>query len=159
METLLLSAAIFAVLLGLAGIVLPLLPGMPLIFGGLWMIAWLDDFSRVSVTTVAVLAAMAIIAWLVDYIAAAVGVRRVGASGLAVVGAAAGAILGIASGIVGVIVGPIIGAIAGELLARRDRRQAARAGFAAGLGFILAIVTRIGIAFTMLGIFAVAWLA
>ena len=71
---------------------------------------------------------MAIISWLVDYAAAAFGVRRAGASGLAVVGAAVGAVLGIASGIVGVILGPIIGAIAGELLARRDRMQAARAG-------------------------------
>lgn len=58
METLLLAAAIFAVILGLAGILLPLLPGTPLVFAGLWLLAWLDDFSRVSVTTVVVLAAL-----------------------------------------------------------------------------------------------------
>ena len=101
METLLLAAAIFAVILGLAGILLPLLPGTPLVFAGLWLLAWLDDFSRVSVTTVVVLAAMAVLAWLVDYIAAALGVRRSGASGLAVLGAALGAVIGLAGGLVG----------------------------------------------------------
>jgi uncharacterized protein YqgC (DUF456 family) len=158
-EILLLSAAFAAILLGLAGIVLPLLPGTPLLFSGLWLLAWIDDFSRVSVTTVAVLAAMAILAWLVDYIAAAFGVRRAGASQLAVVGAAIGAVVGIAGGIIGVVVGPVVGAVIGEWLARHDRLQAARAGIAAGFGFILAVAAKIGIAFTMLGIFAVAWLA
>ena len=158
METLLFAAAIAAVLLGLAGIVLPLLPGIPLIFGGLWLFAWLDDFSRVSVTTVVVLAVMAVIAWLVDYIAAALGVRRAGASGLAVIGAAIGAVIGIAAGLVGVVIGPIVGAVIGEWLARRNHVQAARAGIAAGLGFILAVAAKIGIAFTMLGVFTVAWI-
>lgn len=158
METLLFAAAIAAVLLGLAGVVLPLLPGIPLIFGGLWLFAWLDDFSRVSVTTVVVLAAMAVIAWLVDYVAAALGVRRAGASRLAVIGAAIGAVISIAAGLVGVVVGPIIGAVIGEWLARRNHVQAARAGIAAGLGFILAVAAKIGIAFTMLGVFTVAWI-
>jgi uncharacterized protein YqgC (DUF456 family) len=156
----LLAAAIFAVILGLAGILLPLLPGTParLCRPSGCSPGW-DDFSRVSVTTVVVLAAMAVLAWLVDYIAAALGVRRSGASGLAVLGAALGAVIGLAGGLVGVIVGPIAGAIIGEWLARRNHVQAARAGLAAGLGFLLAIAAKIGIAFTMLGIFVVAWLA
>lgn len=158
MDILLVAAAFVAILLGLAGIVLPLLPGTPLVFGGLWLIAWVDDFSRVSVTTIVVLAVMAALAWLVDYVAAALGVRRAGASRLAVIGAAIGAVVGIASGLVGVIVGPIIGAIVGEWFARRDRQQAARAGMAAGFGFIVAVAAKIGIAFTMLGVFSVAWM-
>ena len=48
--------------------------------------------------------------------------------------------------------------IAGEWLARRDRAQASRAGLAAGISFLLGIVAKVGIAFTMVGIFAVAWL-
>lgn len=158
MDILLVSAALVAILLGLAGIVLPLLPGTPLIFGGLWLIAWLDNYSRVSVSVLIVLAVMAVLAWLVDYVAAALGVRRAGASRLAVIGAAIGAVFGIASGIVGAIVGPVIGAIAGEWFARRDRLQATRAGVAAGFGFIVAVAAKIGIAFTMLGVFSVAWL-
>lgn len=150
--------ALLLVVLGLAGIVLPLLPGMPLLFGGLWLLAWSDGFARVGEMTVLLLGFLAVIAWGIDYLAATLGVKRVGASGLAVAGAAIGTVLGLAAGLVGVLVGPVLGAIAGEWLARRNSAQASRAGLAAGISFLLGIVAKIGIAFTMVGIFAVAWL-
>jgi uncharacterized protein YqgC (DUF456 family) len=146
-----------AIVLGIAGVVLPLLPGMPLLFGGFWLLAWSDGFVRVGEWTIVLLGALALLAWGIDYVAATLGVKRVGASGKAVVGAAIGTVLGLAAGLVGVIVGPVLGAIAGEWLARRDSVQASRAGLAAGISFLLGIVAKIGIAFTMLGIFAVAW--
>ena len=71
---------------------------------------------------------------------------------------AIGAVIGIAAGLAGVIVGPVIGAVIGEWFARRNHAQAARAGIAAGPGFILAVAAKIGIAFTMLGLFTVAWI-
>lgn len=158
MDTVLTLAAIVAVLLGLAGIVLPLLPGVPLIFAGLWLLAWIDGFTRVAETTVVILAGMAAIAWLVDYLAAALGAKGAGASGLAVAGAAIGAVIGFFGGLAGIILGPIVGAVSGEWLARRNRLQAARAGLAAGIGFLIAIAAKLGIAFTMVGVFAFAWL-
>lgn len=150
--------ALILVVLGLAGVVLPLLPGMPLLFGGLWLLAWSDGFARVGEFTVVLLGILAVLAWCIDYLAATLGVKRVGASGLAVAGAAIGTVLGLAAGLVGVLVGPVLGAIAGEWLARRNGAQASRAGLAAGISFLLGIVAKIGIAFTMVGIFAVAWL-
>lgn len=150
--------ALAAIVLGLAGVVLPLLPGMPLLFGGFWLLAWSDGFARVGEWTLVLLGVLALLAWGIDYVAAILGVKRVGASGLAVAGAAIGTVLGLAAGLVGVIVGPVLGAIAGEWLARRDSAQASRAGLAAGISFLLGIVAKIGIAFTMLGIFVVAWL-
>ncbi len=118
---------------------------------------WSDGFTRVSEVTVVVLGVLALLAWGIDYIAAIFGVKRVGASGTAVAGAAIGTVLGLAGGLVGVLVGPVLGAIAGEWLARRNSAQATRAGLAAGISFLLGIVAKIGIAFTMVGIFAVAW--
>jgi len=159
METVFIVAAVVAICLGLAGIVLPLLPGVPLIFAGLWLFAWADDYTRVSEMTVIILAGMAVVAWLVDYLAAALGVQRAGASSLAVAGAGLGAAAGLFGGLAGIIVGPILGAVAGEWLARRNRLQAAKAGLAAGIGFLLAVAAKIGIAFTMIGVFAFAWLA
>lgn len=150
--------ALILVVLGLAGVVLPLLPGMPLLFGGLWLLAWSDGFARVGEFTVVLLGILAVLAWAIDYLAATLGVKRVGASGLAVAGAAIGTVLGLAAGLVGVLVGPVLGAIAGEWLARRNGAQASRAGLAAGISFLLGIVAKIGIAFTMVGLFAVAWL-
>lgn len=158
MEILLTIAAVVAILAGLAGVILPLLPGTPLVFAGLWLLAWLDGFVRVGTATLVVLAVLAALALLVDYLASALGVKRVGASGLAVTGALIGAVVGVFGGFIGVVVGPVIGATIGELLSRAGHRQAARAGVAAGLGFIVAIVAKLGISFAMLGIFAVAWM-
>jgi uncharacterized protein YqgC (DUF456 family) len=156
-SSLLWVAAVVAVLLGLAGVVLPLLPGAPLLFGGLWLAAWLDGYSRVSMLTVGVLAVMALLSWLADYAAAAVGVRRAGASGRAMVGAALGALVGAFFGLPGLILGPIVGAMAGEWSVRRHAGQATRAGVAAGLGFVIAIAAKVGLALGMLGVFAFAY--
>lgn len=157
MELALWIAAGAAVLLGLAGMVLPLLPGTPLLFGGLWLAAWLDGYSKVSVTVVVVLGVMALLAWAVDYVAAALGVKRAGASGMAMAGAGIGALVGLFAGLPGLILGPIVGAMAGEWIARKDQAQATRAGLAAGLSFIAAIAVKIGIAVAMLGTFAFAY--
>lgn len=150
-------AALAAVVVGIAGMVLPMLPGTPLLFGGLWLAAWLDGYARVSVTTVVILAVLALLAFAADYVAAALGVKKAGASRQAMIGAGIGALVGIAGGLVGLIVGPVIGAMIGEWIARKDRQQAAKAGLAAGLGFVAAVAVKIGIAFAMLGVFAFAY--
>jgi uncharacterized protein YqgC (DUF456 family) len=157
METtsLLRVAAVMAVVIGLAGVVLPLLPGTPLLFGGLWLAAWLDGYSRVRVLTVGVLALMALLAWVADYAAAALGVQRAGASGRAMAGAAIGAVLGAFAGLPGLVVGPVLDTMAGEWSVRRHAGQATRAGVAAGLGFVIA--TKLGLALGMLGVFAFAY--
>ena len=146
------------ILIGLAGVILPALPGAPLIFVGIGIIAWRDDFGRISEFTVAFVGVLALLSWSIDYLAASLGVKRVGASSLAVLGAVVGTVLGLFAGLFGVLLGPIVGATIGEWLARRDGVQAPRAGFAAGLGFLLGIVAKVGIAFMMIGVFAVAWL-
>ncbi|HYD33927.1 MAG TPA: DUF456 family protein, partial [Methylophilaceae bacterium] len=60
--------AILLVVIGLAGLVLPVLPGVPLFYGGLLLAAWIDEFSRVSVTTVVILGVLGLLAWLVDFV-------------------------------------------------------------------------------------------
>jgi hypothetical protein len=147
-----------AVLLGLAGLVLPLLPGSPLLLGGLWLAAWLGDYAQVGIGVLLVLAVMAVLAWGVDYVAAVVGVRHVGASHQAMAGAGAGALFGIFGGLPGLLLGPMAGAVAGEWAARRNGAQAARAGMAAGLGFVLAAVVKLGIGLLMLLVFGLAYL-
>ena len=73
-------------------------------------------------------------------------------------GAALGTLAGLMAGLVGVLIGPIIGAVIGEWMARRDGVQASKAGLAAGISFLLGIVAKVGIAFMMIGVLAVAWL-
>lgn len=149
--------ALAAMLLGLLGVFLPLLPGIPLLFGGMLLAAWLDDFTRIGTATLIALGVLTLAAWLVETLASVWGVKRAGASGLAIVGAGVGAVLGIFAGLPGLILGPIVGAICGEYIARRDQRTAARAGLAAGIGFLVAIVAKLAIAVTMLAIFVLVW--
>lgn len=148
--------AVALVVIGLAGVVLPALPGVPLLFAGLVVAAWAEGFAYVGGPTIAVLAALALLAWAADLAAGALGARRFGASRSAVVGAAIGTVAGLFFGLLGVLLGPFVGAVIGELLARRDLGQAGRAGFGAGVGLLLGIAAKLALAFAMLGVFAIA---
>jgi hypothetical protein len=143
---------------GIAGVLLPGLPGTPLVFGGLLLAAWADGFQNVSVGSVLILAVLTVLAFCVDFISSSLGARSAGASRAAVVGAALGTLVGIFFGFAGIILGPFIGAVIGEFLARRNLGQAGRAGIAAWIGFILGSGVKLMLAFTMVGIFLLAYL-
>ncbi len=157
MEIALTVLAIILVIIGLAGTVLPALPGVPLIFGGLLLIAYQDSFNKVGVVTIVILGILAAIAFAVDYVAAIYGAKRVGASKLAIIGAAVGTISGIFLGFVGLIFGPFVGAAIGEFLTRQDALQAGKVGLATWLGIVIGVAVKLGIAFLMVGIFIVSY--
>jgi len=152
------TLAAVLMLVGLVGTVLPVLPGTALVFAGAWLGAWIDGYERVGVYTVVVLGVMAVLAWVLDYVAALMGAKRVGASPQALVGAAIGTVAGLLAGFVGVLFMPFVGAAAGEYLARRDEQRAMQVGLATGLGLLLGMVAKVAIAFAMVGVFVVAWL-
>lgn len=152
----LLSGAL--ILVGLAGIVLPALPGTILVFAGILLGAWIDDFDRVGGFAVGAIAVLAVLAWLMDYVSAMLGAKRAGASRQAVVGAALGTVAGIFMGLVGVLFMPLVGAAVGEFIARRHHGQALRVGLATWLGLLAGMLAKFVLAFMMLGIFLVALL-
>ena len=143
---------------GMAGILVPGLPGTPLVFGGLLLAAWADGFQNVGAGTIILLAVMTALAFGVDFISASLGAKRAGASREAVIGAALGTLVGIFFGFLGIVFGPFIGAVIGEFLARRNLEQAGRAGAATWLGFIFGIGVKLVLAFTMVGIFVLAYI-
>lgn len=149
--------AILLIAIGIAGTVLPMLPGVPLVFAGLLLIAWMDEFAQVSILTMCIIGIIALLAWVVDFVASIATAKKVGASKYALWGAAIGALVGIAGGIAGLIIGPAIGAIIGELAWHKDATRATTVGIAAGLGFVLALVVKILLTLTMLAIFAYAY--
>lgn len=135
---------------------LPGLPGPVLVFLGLLLAAWGDGFSRVGIATMVLLGLLTAAAYVVDMAAMVLGVRRSGASGRAVAGAALGMLLGLPLGLPGLLLGPFVGAVLAELTVRRDARQAGRAGLAAWLGFVVGTITKLALVFAMIGIFAAA---
>jgi uncharacterized protein YqgC (DUF456 family) len=151
------SAAL--ILLGLAGTVLPLLPGTLLVWSGVLLGAWIDDFTRVGVSTVVIISILAALAWALDFVAGLMGAKRAGASRLALVGAAVGTVVGIFMGLVGVLFMPLVGAAVGEYWAQRDQQRAAKVAFATWVGLMLGMVAKVVLSFVMVGIFLVAlWL-
>ncbi len=149
-----LSAALIVV--GLAGTVLPALPGTVLVLAGIVLGAWIDDFARVSVGTVAFVSVLAVIAWVLDYVAGLLGARRAGASKQAIIGAAVGTVVGLFMGLVGVLFMPLVGAAIGEYIAQKDQQRAVKVGVATWLGIMAGLIAKVVIAFVMIGVFVVA---
>ena len=152
----LVSAAL--IVLGLAGTVLPVLPGTVLVWGGIVLGAWIDDFTRVSVLTVVVVSVLAVLAWVLDYAAGLMGARNVGASKQALLGAAVGTVVGLFMGLVGVLFMPLVGAAVGEYLARQDHTRAVKVGLATWVGIMVGLIAKVVLACVMVGIFGVALL-
>jgi len=150
---------VLGVLLGLAGfagLLLPALPGAPMLFLGLVIIAWAEDFAYAGGWTLGVLAALAALTYLIDVVAGLLGARRFGASPRAMVGAGIGGLVGLFFGLIGVLLGPLIGAFIGQLTAVPDLMAAGRAGIGAAIGLVFGAALKIAVAFTMVGIFALA---
>ncbi|NTV26011.1 MAG: DUF456 domain-containing protein [Chlorobiaceae bacterium] len=158
METtiLLWIAAALLIIAGFAGLVLPALPGLPLVFLGLLMAAWIEGFAYVGWGTITILAILTGFALLVDVLSGLLGAKRFGAGKSGMTGAALGTVVGLAFGLPGIIIGPFIGAVLGELYAHKDLRSASTAGLGVWIGIAIGIATRIAVAFIMVGVFLLA---
>ena len=158
LQTLYYAIAALLVAVGVAGTILPALPGLPLVFAGMLLGAWAGGFEHVGVPMLVLLGVLTAFSLVVDFWATALGAKRVGASGKAVAGAVIGTFVGIFFGPLGLLGGPFAGALAGELLHGRDLGRATRVGFGTWLGVVFGTVLKLALAFTMLGLFVLAWI-
>ena len=145
---------------GFIGTVLPGLPGVLIIYAGMWLGAWIDHFTRVGWPTLLILGVLTALALVADLIASLLGAKRVGASRQALIGSVLGGLAGplLGFGLVGLLFGPFVGAVIGELIARRPMIAAARVGFGTWLGLLAGTLVKIALAVSMLGIFVTACL-
>ncbi|MBP9593527.1 MAG: DUF456 family protein [Steroidobacteraceae bacterium] len=157
LDVLLWILAAVLVLVGLAGSVLPALPGVPLVFTGLFIAAWAGEFARVSWPTLLLLGLLTLLSFVIDFAATALGAKRVGATRLAIIGALLGTLAGVFLGLPGLIIGPFLGAVIGELLSHGQVQQATRAGLATWMGLLFGTLAKLALVFTMLGVFAAAY--
>jgi uncharacterized protein len=149
--------AILLMIVGALGIVLPALPGVPLLLAGMVIAAAIDDFQKIGWLTLSVLGFLTVASIVIEFVASALGAKRIGASGRAVWGALIGTIVGLFFGLVGLLFGPFVGAVIGELSVHGRVDQAGRVGLATWLGLLFGTLAKIAIAFAMLGIFALAY--
>ncbi|MEG1832837.1 MAG: DUF456 family protein [Burkholderiaceae bacterium] len=158
MDIVLWIVAVGLMVVGVAGTVLPALPGMPLIFAGAWIAAAIGDYVHIGATTLVVLGVLAAVGMAVDWVASAMGAQRAGATRAGLIGAAIGTVLGVFTGLWGLVFMPLVGAAIGEFIGHQDLLRAGKVGIATWLGMLAGAVIKIAIAFTMLGIVVVALL-
>lgn len=158
MDVALWVVAVILIVAGVVGTVLPALPGAVFVFAGVALAAWIDEFARIPGWVVGVVGALTLAAWLIDYVAAAAGAQKVGASRMAIVGAAIGTVLGIFTGFIGLLFMPLVGAAIGEFIARRDLLRAGKVGVATWIGMVIGTIAKLAIVFVMVGVFLAALL-
>ncbi|WP_433851450.1 DUF456 domain-containing protein [Stenotrophomonas nitritireducens] len=149
--------AALLVIVGIAGVVLPALPGIPLVFAGLLVAAWTDGFARVGWLPLVVLGVLTAISIVVDVLSTTLGAQRLGASRLALVGSLVGTVAGLFFMPIGLFAGPFLGALLGEYVHSRQLGRATRIGIGTWLGIVLGVALKLGLAVAMLGVFALAW--
>ncbi|OGU21228.1 MAG: hypothetical protein A2580_13075 [Hydrogenophilales bacterium RIFOXYD1_FULL_62_11] len=145
--------AALLIVVGFAGLILPAVPGIPLVFAGLVLLAWAENFAYVGWLTLTVLGVLALVSVGVDFLAAALGAKKFGASSRAIWGAAIGALAGLFFGLPGLLLGPFLGAVIGEFSRKTSLRAAAHAGVGATLGLLFGALLKIALAFAMVGVF------
>lgn len=157
MQSLYYALAVVLVLVGIAGVILPALPGVPLVFAGMLLAAWAGDFQQIGWVTLVLLGLLTALSVAVDIFATLVGAQRVGASRKALIGAMVGTVVGVFFGLIGLFAGPFVGALLGELWHGRALGQATKVGVGTWIGILLGTVLKLGLTFAMLGLFAFAW--
>ncbi|HEV2538346.1 MAG TPA: DUF456 family protein [Frateuria sp.] len=143
---------------GLAGTVLPMLPGIPMIFGGIWLAAAVDDYRHLGTGWLLAIGLLGTLGVAVDFVAGTLGAKRVGASARALSGATLGAVVGMFLGIPGLVFGPFVGALLGEWSAGNSVLRSAHVGAATWVGLLVGTLVKLVISFVMVGLFALALL-
>jgi len=149
---------IILMVLGIIGCLVPVLPGPPLSFLGL-ILLHVTRFGHFPKNTLMILAAIAVIVTILDYIVPVWGTKKLGGSKYGIRGATVGLIIGFFLGPIGIVLGPFIGAFVGEMIFKDDLNYAFKAGFGSLLGFLTSIGLKLAASFVMTFYFVKEWIA
>jgi len=157
LDTVLYVIAAALILTGLVGAVVPALPGIPLIFAGIWLIARIDQYRHLGPWWLAGIALVGAVGLTIDLVAGALGAKRVGASRRAVWGALLGTLVGLFFGLPGLLLGPFLGAVLGELAAGSSILRSTHVGASAWIGLIFGTLTKLVASLIMVALFGAGW--
>lgn len=149
------GVAFLLILVGVAGTIVPALPGIPMIFAGAWLIGYMEDYQYFGWGTLIALGILTVISLIIDWVSQTMGAQKAGATKLGLSGAFLGTIIGIPFGLVGIFLFPVFGAFIGEMIGHRDMRKAGKVSWATWIGMIAGIAAKLAIAFIMIGIMCV----
>jgi uncharacterized protein YqgC (DUF456 family) len=145
--------ALLIMAIGLAGIILPILPGTPIIFAGALLYAIVTGFKDISFELILIFAGMTAVSLIFDYVSNYFSVRRMGGGKAGAIGAVLGVIIGIFIHWLAIIILPFLLAVLFEIIAGRRTGRALKAGTGAWIGLLVGGVFRFAIGCVMIGIF------
>ena len=157
MATALNILAIALILVGLACAILPVIPGIPIMFIGIWMLAAVDGYRHLGVGWLSGIGAIGVAGIVLDLLAGVLGAKRVNASRQALWGAFIGTLIGLFLGIPGLLLGPFLGAVLGELAAGNSALRSTEVGVGAWIGLIFGTLMKVVASVTMAALTAAGW--
>lgn len=137
MDILLSSLGVILMIVGLAGCIIPALPGPPISFLGLLLLHF-TKYVQFEQNTLITWAVVAVIVTVLDNVVPIWGTKKFGGTKRGVWGSIIGLLIGMLFfPPFGIIIGPFVGAVLGELSAGKQQSEALKAGFGAFIGFLL----------------------
>jgi len=144
LETIAILIGAVLIVVGIAGSILPVLPGPPLGFAGLLLLAAVKQFSPpLTPTLITIMGIATLVVSALDYVIPFFGVRKYGASKWGVWGSVVGMVIGLFYPPFGMIIGAFVGAVLAEWLVKRKGEDALRAGWGAFIGTLTGIVLKL----------------
>jgi uncharacterized protein YqgC (DUF456 family) len=141
-------------LVGLAGVILPVIPGVPIIWLGAFLYGLFTGFKEINWNILGIFAILTGFTVVLDYVANLYGAKRMGATRWGILGAILGMLVGLfTGGLIGLLIGSFVGAFLGELLGGKTQSQALRAGIGTFLGFLGGTLIKFIAGCIMIGVF------
>lgn len=160
LEALSFGIAVVFILIGVVGIIIPILPGMILVWLTLLAYAWVTDFEIITPWIFAVLTLVALVTGLASIWMPYLGAKKTGAAKRAIFLGFIGAIIGtFIMPLVGTVIGYAVGILIGELIKHRDLRVAIKASIGGVAGWGIATIIELAGALTILVVFVLVVLS
>jgi uncharacterized protein len=143
---------------GLLGILLPFIPGLPIVWLGFFIFAIGTGFKQISISLVIGFFVLMLLTLMLDFFSGYLGIRKYKASIWSIIGSFLGFLIGIIFfNIAGAILGPFIGAFLGELIATRNLQRGFQAMLGAIVGSIIGTLLKVTVALIMIGVFIISF--
>ncbi|MBT1704958.1 DUF456 domain-containing protein [Chryseosolibacter indicus] len=156
MDVLWIALGVILMLAGIAGCILPLLPGPPLCYLAL-LLQQLKEDSPYNSKFLWIWAGITVVVTVLDYVVPVYGTKRYGGSKYGIWGCTIGLVVGLFLGPIGIILGPFIGAMVGELIANSDSEKALKAALGSFVGFLVGILLKLIVCFVMIYYFIISF--
>lgn len=158
MESVVVTVLVWVLIfVGLAGTILPVLPGVALVFGGILLYALYFGVATIGLTTLILLGVATALSFVLDLMASLYGAKRFGATRAGMIGSILGGVGGLLFlNIPGLLLGTFVGAVIGEsFVAKQPLSRGVWAGVGSILGFLASSLTKFVLALVLIGVFVV----